>query len=66
MVTELKTFRVTCDFCKESAIIQGVGIQGFPIGLPAGWESRLSGGWGKTDYTKTEHLCPKCKEKENG
>lgn len=31
--------------------------------LPDLWEYYTSGGWGKTDYTKTQLLCPECVRK---
>jgi len=63
MRTEVKTFKVKCDRCECTEIT--LAKHDYEA-LPKGWGTVTSGGWGSTDYTRTEDLCPICLEKENG
>jgi hypothetical protein len=58
MIQEVKTFKVTCDRCRAEVIVHGVRCE-----LPKDWGTETSSGWGMTDYTRTEELCPLCLRK---
>jgi hypothetical protein len=49
--------RFTCEHCGRQELVTTFEI--FPD-LPEGWGRYTSSGWGLTDYTKTEELCPTC------
>jgi hypothetical protein len=55
MRTELRTWRLTCDKCKKSVIVQAYLFE-----RPKGWGDRSVGPCGLTNYYRDEDLCPKC------
>jgi hypothetical protein len=72
-------FRIYCDCCNKEVEVQawvpwwdlrvtmgGTGDRSQIIDggqLPDLWEYYTSGGWGSTNYTKTQLLCPECVRK---
>jgi hypothetical protein len=62
MIREIKTWEVKCDHCPHKITVT------YPdepyAGMLKGWSNYTSGGWGMTNYSKTELLCPKCMEKQ--
>lgn len=57
---EIKTWSVRCDWyqCDTPPLVI-VGEDEHEPDAPEGWGYHKSGGWGLTDYTNTELLCPK-------
>jgi hypothetical protein len=68
MRIELKTFRLNCDSCNKVTIVQDVKCYDVErASLPDGWTQEESHGWGMTNYSRTEDLCPDCSKKnKNG
>lgn len=56
MIQEVKQFRITCDKCKESVIVEE--CRGITPQLPDGWECRHSHDLGP--YPVSDDLCQKC------
>lgn len=66
-VKEIKKWLVRCDWyqCDTPPVITEDVDE---PDAPEGWGYHTSGGWGITNYTKTELLCPKhlaAREREN-
>ena len=60
MKREIKTFEVECDHCHATAIVNVTPRSSSD--LPDKWGYYTSHGWGMTDYSRSEELCPKCLE----
>jgi len=55
--TEIRTFEVTCDQCKASAIVYS---KRSPCDLPNGWDTEIVHNCGLTNYDKEIDLCEMC------
>lgn len=60
MIVQLKTFKVSCDRCKESVIVQD---SCYPD-LPTGWSRKEVHDCGMTGYTDEREYCQACTENE--
>ncbi len=61
MITELKTFEITCDCCGTS--VETRASRESRVKYPEGWEIISVGPCGLTDYYRNELRCPKCVKK---
>lgn len=59
MITQLKTYRLTCERCGMSIVLAGTSQPD----LPSGWTRQDEHGCGLTGYTRTLDLCPACDPK---
>jgi hypothetical protein len=57
---ELKNYKFICDYCKKVEFVREV----YSWERPKGWNSIETHGWGMTNYSRHEDLCPDCTQKE--
>ena len=59
MIIELRTYRISCDRCGTSIVLQDTSR---PV-LPAAWVTEEMHDCGLTGYTSALDLCPACDPK---
>ncbi len=65
MIKRLDTFELHCEHCRKvsrpfvfacTLVVKEPSAEDYPFG----WGSWRTGGWGKTNFEKSQDLCPEC------